>query len=258
MRKRVYEIIELGRSGGPACLAYEILMLVAIIVSIFPLMFATEHRAFRIIEVVTVSLFLIDYLLRWWTADYWTGKGKLSFLLYPLTGWAVIDLLSILPAVTLLNKGFKLLRIARLLRIIRLLKLFRYSDSIVVLSRVLRKEKNVLLSVLAIAVFYVFITALIMFNAEPRVDPVTGNDTFRDFFDALYWATVTLTTVGYGDMIPVTDVGRFVIMLSSLFGVAVIALPSGVITASYLEEIRTLRTTQKEEQAKETVEKTDI
>ena len=79
-----------------------------------------------------------------------------------------------------------------------------------------------------------------MFNVEPRVNPITGNTNFENFFDALYWATVTLTTVGYGDMIPVTDIGRLVSMLSSLFGVAIIALPSGVITASYLDELRNL------------------
>ena len=77
-----------------------------------------------------------------------------------------------------------------------------------------------------------------MFNAEPHVDPETGEPTFVSFFDALYWATVTLTTVGYGDLCPVTDLGRFISMLSSLFGVAIIALPSGVITASYLDELR--------------------
>ena len=97
---------------------------------------------------------------------------------------------------------------------------------------------------LGIAVFYVFLTALIMFNAEPHINPETGATTFNDFFDALYWATVTLTTVGYGDLTPATDIGRFVSMLSSLFGVAVIALPSGVITASYLEELRSLRNTK--------------
>ena len=80
-----------------------------------------------------------------------------------------------------------------------------------------------------------------MFNAEPHINPNTGVATFETFFDALYWATVTLTTVGYGDMIPVTDLGRFISMLSSLFGVAIIALPSGVITASYLEELRAER-----------------
>ena len=86
-----------------------------------------------------------------------------------------------------------------------------------------------------------------MFNAEPHINPVTGATTFENFFDALYWATVTLTTVGYGDMIPVTDIGRFVSMLSSLFGVAIIALPSGVITAGYLDELRSKKDIEKKE-----------
>ena len=114
------------------------------------------------------------------------------------------------------------------------------------LGKVIRKEKTVLMTVLGIAVFYVFLTALIMFNVEPRINPETGATTFRDFFDALYWATVTLTTVGYGDLTPVTDIGRLVSMLSSLFGVAVIALPSGVITASYLEELRNAKNESKQ------------
>ena len=92
-----------------------------------------------------------------------------------------------------------------------------------------------------LALFYIFLTALVMFNAEPHTDPTTGEETFDSFFDALYWATVTLTTVGYSDLCPVTDIGRIVSMISSLFGVAIIALPSGVITAGYLEELRELR-----------------
>ena len=238
MRKRIYEIIEQGRSGDVASIVYDISMLIAITASIVPLMFVEDNQVFHIIEIVTVSLFIIDYLLRWLTADYRLKKGAWSFVLYPVSGWAVIDLLSILPGLSLLGRGFKIFRVTRLLRILRLFKFFRYSDKIQVLGRVIRKEKKVLFSVLAIAIFYVFLTALIMFNAEPHVNPDTGVTVFSDFFDALYWATVTLTTVGYGDMIPVTDLGRFVSMLSSLFGVAIIALPSGVITASYLEELR--------------------
>ena len=102
---------------------------------------------------------------------------------------------------------------------------------------ILYKERQVLSSVLVLALIYIFVTALILFNVEPHVNPYTHQHTFHSFFDALYWATVTLTTVGYGDMCPVTDVGRFVSMLSSLFGVAVIALPSSVITARYLDEL---------------------
>lgn len=247
MRKRLYEIIEQYRDKDWASLIYDLVMLVAIVASIVPLMFVEDYPAFRIIEIVTVTLFIIDYMLRWITADYRLGKKGMSFVMYPFTGWAIIDLLSILPGLSLVGRGFKIFRLTRLLRILRLFKLFRYSDKIQVLWKVLRKEKSVLLTVLGIAVFYVFLTALIMFNAEPHVNPVTGATTFEDFFDALYWATVTLTTVGYGDMIPVTDIGRFVSMLSSLFGVAIIALPSGVITASYLEELRALKQQKEKE-----------
>ena len=81
------------------------------------------------------------------------------------------------------------------------------------------------------ALFYIVLTALIMFNIEESV-------MFEDFFDALYWATTTLTTVGYGDIYPATDIGRVISMLSAILGVAVIALPSGVITASYLDQLR--------------------
>ena len=231
-------IIEPGKKGDWAGIAYDIFMLVVITVSIIPLMFVEENAVFRVIEQVTVVIFIIDYLLRWMTADYRLEKGRWSFVLYPVSVWAIVDLLSILPGLSLLGRGFKIFRITRLLRILRLFKFIRYSEKIQVLGRVIRKEKTVLLSVLVIAVFYVFLTALIMFNAEPHINPETGVATFEDFFDALYWATVTLTTVGYGDLCPVTDIGRFVSMLSSLFGVAIIALPSGVITASYLDELR--------------------
>lgn len=246
MRKRIYEIIEPSQKGDKFSLVYDILMLVAIIASLVPLMFAEDNATFRMIERVTVALFIFDYLLRWITADYKLQKKGWSFVLYPFSGWAIIDLLSILPGLSLLGRGFKIVRITRLLRILRIFKVIRYSSKIQVLGRVLRKERNVLLSVLAIAIFYVFLTALIMFNAEPHINPVTGAVTFEDFFDALYWATVTLTTVGYGDMIPATDLGRFISMVSSLFGVAIIALPSGVITASYLEELRSQRRKKQE------------
>lgn len=248
MRKRIYEIIEQGKRGDKVSIVYDILMLIAIIVSIIPLMFVEEYPIFHYIEIVTVSIFIIDYFMRWITADFRSPSKKVPFLTYPFTFWAIIDLLSILPALSLLAQGFKIFRITRLLRVLRLFKVFRYTDKVRVLGRVIRKEKTVLLTVLGFAIFYVFLTALIMFNAEPRINPNTGAVTFSSFFDALYWATVTLTTVGYGDLTPVTNIGRFVSMLSSLFGVAVIALPSGVITASYLEELRSARKSKNEKE----------
>lgn len=217
---------------------YDYYMLFMIILSIIPLMYIENHPIFNVIEFITVSAFIIDYLLRWLTANFLLNKGKSSYVFYPFTPMAIIDLLSILPGLGILNQSFKLLRLTRLMKIVRLMKVLRYSDKIGMFLRVLNKERYVLFSVLIMAIFYIFITALIMFNAEPHINPATGQETFHSFFDALYWATVTLTTVGYGDLCPVTELGRVVSMFSSLFGVAIIALPSGVITASYLDELR--------------------
>lgn len=253
-RKDLYVFLNRSPQKKGWSRVYNIAMMLAITASIIPLTFRTFHPWFKVVEIITVSFFLVDYLLRWSTADYKLGRGAWSFLLYPVTPMAIIDLLSMLPAIHLLGAGFKIFRITRLLRILRVFKFLRYSDKVEVFLRVIRKERQVLLSVLMIAIFYVFVTALLMFNTEPRFNPETGAETFRDFFDALYWATVTLTTVGYGDLCPVTDLGRFVSMLSSIFGVAIIALPSGVITASYLEELRSDR---KKKQEAETASQAD-
>ena len=242
MRKRLYTIVEQGRDNDWVSYIYDVIILLAITASIIPLMFIETYHVFDIIEQVTVGLLITDYLLRWFTADYIAGKGNKgkwwSFLIYPLTPWAIIDFLAILPGLNLLGQGFKVLRISRLLRILRLFKFIRYSKNIKILGNVIKREKKILFTVLGIAVFYIFVSALVMFNAEPHINPETGQATFENFFDALYWATVTLTTVGYGDVTPVTDIGRFISMVSSLFGVAIIALPSGVITAAYIEELR--------------------
>lgn len=238
LQQRIYNLINRDKKGMWASRIYDWYMLVMIIASIVPLMFIEDYPIFKTIEIVTVIAFIIDYALRWYTADLELKKGWHSYIIYPFTPMAIIDLLSILPGLNLISPEFKLLRLTRLLKIVRLLKIFRYSDKITIFLKVLQKERQVLLSVLMLAIFYIFITALVMFNAEPHINPNNGEETFHSFFDALYWATVTLTTVGYGDLCPVTDIGRVVSMLSSLFGVAIIALPSGVITASYLDELR--------------------
>ena len=248
---RIYDLINKDKKGMWASRLYDWYMLVMIIASIVPLMFIEDYPIFTTIEWITVSAFIIDYLFRWLTSNILLKRGWVSYLIYPFTPMAIIDLLSILPGFGLINPEFKLLRLTRLLKIVRLLKLFRYSHKITMFFRVLVKERSVLLSVLVLAIFYILITALIMFNIEPHTNPITGEQTFNSFFDAVYWATVTLTTVGYGDLTPVTDVGRFISMISSLFGVAIIALPSGVITASYMEELKEY----KEQQAAEALKK---
>lgn len=216
---------------------YDILMLVMIVLSIIPLMFREHLTLFVWFDQISVVVFILDYLLRWGTADLKRpGRNKiLSFVIHPFTPMAILDLLSILPSVGIFGRSLKVLRIVRLLKTFRLFKFLRYSRQIQIIVKVLKKEKKILLTVMGIAVFYIFVTALIMFNVESGEE---GTVIFSSFFDALYWATTTLTTVGYGDIYPVSEIGRFISMLSSLLGVAVIALPSGVITASYLEELR--------------------
>ena len=145
---------------------------------------------------------------------------------------AVIDLISILPSITILNSSFRLLKLFRLLRTLKVLRSFkflRYSKSFDIITNVFRKQKKVLSAVATMAVAYILISALVIYNVEP--------ESFETFFDAIYWATISLTTVGYSDIYPITTIGRIVTMISSAFGIAIIALPSGVITAGYLEEI---------------------
>jgi voltage-gated potassium channel len=132
----------------------------------------------------------------------------------------------------MLNSGFKLLKLFRLMRalkVFRTLKFLRYSKSFEIILIVFKKQKRVLSAVATMAVAYVLVSALVIYNVEP--------ESFGNFFDAIYWATVSLTTVGYGDIYPVTTIGRLVTMVSSVLGIAIIALPSGVITAGYLSEV---------------------
>ena len=97
------------------------------------------------------------------------------------------------------------------------------------LGAVFKEQRKPLLTVAIVAIVYIFVSAVIVFNVEP--------DTFNTFFDAIYWATISLTTVGYGDIYPVSTAGRVVTMVSSLFGIGIIALPSGIITAGFMKEM---------------------
>ena len=236
VRKRIFEIIEVGKEDDKVSRFYDFFIMVVIVVSILPLMIKESNDITNVIDKVTVAIFIIDYILRLITADYKLNKGASSFLRYPFTFMAIIDLLSILPSVTVLSKGFRILKIARLLRtlrVFRVFKAFRYSKNISIIINVFKKQKDSLVVVCALAVGYIVVTALVMFNFEP--------DTFNTFFDAIYWATVSLTTVGYGDVYATSTVGRIITMISSIFGIAIVALPAGIITAGYMDEINDIK-----------------
>ena len=239
MRQKIFEIIERDENDNLISKLYDRIMQLAIFVSIIPLMFRGQNVIFTTIESVVTILFVTDYLLRWLTSDLRSKKkGIWAFVLYPFTLIAIIDLLTILPAISYVNDSLRVLRTWRLLRILRIAKVFKYYEPLQIVMEVFRKKAPVLLTVVGFALFYIFVTALFMFNVEQSVNPKTGELFFDDFFDALYWSTCTLTTVGYGDIYPISDIGRIVSMISALVGIAIIALPSGIITAGYMEEVQ--------------------
>lgn len=239
-RKRIYSIVEprYNNQDSIKARAYDWIMLVAIIISIIPLMFREQTKLFYVFDFVSCGIFIIDYILRWMTADIRMKKGLLSFIIYPFTFMAIIDLLSILPTFTFVKNAFKLTRIIRLMKIIRVVRVIRYFEPLRIVMAVIKKQRVILSTVLSLALVYVFITALIMFNAEEQINPNTGEYLFPTFFDAFYWASCTLTTVGYGDIYPISSTGRVISIISSVVGIAIIALPSGIITAGYMEEVK--------------------
>lgn len=234
MRKKIFNIIE--RTDGRYLLStiYDYFMIIIISLSIIPLGIKQPSKFLYVLDLICVVIFIVDYLLRWITADYkYNNKSIISFLKYPFGFFAIIDIISILPSLIVINKGFRLLKIfrmARAFRVFRAFKMFRYSKSIEIIVTVLKKTKASLIAVGTLAIAYIVISALVVFNVEP--------DSFKNFFEAVYWATISLTTVGYGDIYPITTIGRIVTMVSSVFGVAIVALPASIITAGYMSEIQ--------------------
>ena len=233
MRKRIFEIIEVAKGDDKASRYYDLLMIVVIIISIIPLAFKEPDPVFQTIDKICVTVFIVDYILRLATADYKYDSQTIgSFVRYPFSPMAIIDLLSILPSFLMINQGLKLLRLLRLaraLRVFRVFRVMRYSKSIEIILSVIKRSKDSLTAVCILAVGYILVSALVIFNVEP--------ESFNNFFEAIYWATVSLTTVGYGDIYPITSVGRVITMISSIFGIAIVALPAGIITAGYMKEL---------------------
>jgi len=233
MRRRIFEIIEKSEVDDRLSSLYDYFMIMIILISLFPLAFKQNNSIFMMMDKVAVFIFIVDYILRWMTADYKFEKKRISsFLKYPFSFMAIVDLLSILPSLTIVNSGFKAFRILRMIRamkVLRIFKIVRYSKSFEIIGNVIRRSKESLIAVCILAIGYILISALVIFNVEP--------ESFDNFFDAIYWATVSLTTVGYGDIYPVTTFGRVITMISSIFGIAIVALPAGIITAGYMSEV---------------------
>ena len=231
-RKQVFDIIEPLSKNHEASKYYDWMMVVVTLLSFVPLVFHDEHAwPLALINVLCTIIFTIDYLARFVTADYHYKKhDKWSFIRYPFSPLALIDLIVILSVATSINSGFRLLRAARLLHVVRI---FQHSRSLQLIKIVLKRATRPLLFVASLGLIYIFMVAAVMFNEEPEL--------FPNFLDALYWAVMTLAAIGYGDIVPMTELGRVITMISAVVGVAIFALPVSVITAEYVAVVNEYR-----------------
>lgn len=229
-KRRIYEVIEVSSIGDKSSRAYDVMMNTAIIVSLIPMTLKKDTPVTFCLELFATFIFVLDYAARVYTADYKMGyKHYRAYIAYIISPLAIFDLLSILPIIYWFTPVRSWIGLLRLFRAFRAVKLVRYSKTMIVISNVIRKVKKQLMAVLLLITVYIFMSAMLIFQLEPNL--------FNNFFDALYWATISITTIGYGDISPVTPIGRMITMISALVGVAVIALPSGIITAAYMNEI---------------------
>ena len=223
MRKKIYKMVHLYEDNRLSIL-YKWAMMAFIVLSLLVLTTRETNAIIHGIDFFCLLVFCMDYILRWITADYKFKKHHWkSFVRYPFRWIALIDLLSIIAIVCPLFGFFPSLSILKVFRVVRL---FRYLKGARVIVRILVKAKKSLCAVGAFALGYLLVSAIVIFHAEPQ--------TFPTFFDALYWSTISLTTVGYGDLYPVSVIGRTIAMLSSFFGIAIVALPAAVVTAEYV------------------------
>jgi voltage-gated potassium channel len=193
---------------------------------------------FAAFEFISVLIFTIEYLLRIWTSNlkYPRRNRIFSVLAFMLSGMAFIDLLSILPFYIPIATSIDLrvLRVLRLTRILRILKIGRYSASMALIGRVLKRSKADLIVTLFVTFLLLLLASSLMYYIENPVQP----DKFPNIVASAWWTIVTLTTVGYGDVYPVTVLGKVLGGVSALLGISLVALPTGIISSGFMEEIR--------------------
>lgn len=245
-RRRIFTIIQVGNLEDIPSRAYDISLVVAVAINIFIALFDTfpESEPYRnwilTVELITVLFFTIDYILRIVTADYLYEdepavtpvKARIKFIF----SWSgLVDFLSCVPF--FVASGGGTLRMFRIIRILRVFRIHHYADPLRVIGDVLRKKKGQLMSSCFIVFILMIAASLLMYNFEHEAQP----EAFANAFSGFWWAANSLLTVGYGDVVPITLAGRICGLVLTFLGVGVVAIPTGILSAGFMEQVSIAR-----------------
>jgi len=234
MKRKIFDIIQIGDKSNRASRVFDYFIMVNILLNISVMFLMTFERLsgwfglFKLIEYVTTFFFCVEYVLRIWTAPYlYRDKPYLRFL-FSYDG--IVDLLTILPVFFL--TGFVVFRMLRVVRILHLFRLNAQYDSFNVITEVLKKKRNQIISSVFIIAVLLLASSLCMYSAEHEAQP----GVFENAFSGIWWAVSTVLTVGYGDIYPITILGKCMAIVISFLGVGVVAIPTGIISAGFVEQ----------------------
>ena len=242
LQRRTMEILEMGGDGDRASLWCErvitlmvVLNVIAVVLETVPALEAGARDVFLHFERFSIAFFTVEYLLRLWSAGARFGAGRAwqGRRAYLLSFGGIIDIASILPFyLQFLFPGLDL-RVLRILRLVRLLKLSHYSTAIEDLVEAVRAERRAFGATLYLLAIALTLTSALMFYAEGEVQP----EKFASIPHAMYWSAITLTTVGYGDVSPVTPIGRVISVLTAFLGVSTVAMLTGIVASSFATQV---------------------
>ena len=253
MKRRLFEIIQPDHGNSLASRVFDWFITTLILLSVVSVYAVTFDLPPKVkvplarLEDFVAIVFTVEYVLRIWTADLLHPKSGVigSRVNYVCSAMAVIDLVAILPFwLPMFIPGSMMgVRALRLVRVLRLLKLGRYFEAVASVGDVVRAKKRELFGSLFFVLLMMMVASLVIYSAEHDAQP----DVFRNAFSGLWWAVATLTTVGYGDIYPVTVVGRIFGAVIALLGIGMVAIPTGIISSGLMERISGDKNTQKDE-----------
>lgn len=247
-QKRLFNMVSVGVVDEPLNQAYDVISTAALLINLtvtvlmtFDSVNSRHSDVLLLLEEVTVAFFAVDYGLRLITARYQypTTPPKKAVLKYICSFSGVIDLLSFFPYYlpVVFPYGAAVFRIIRVARIMRLFRINAYYDSMNVITVVLKRKRQQLLSSVFIILVLMFAASLCMYSLEHSAQP----EVFSNAFSGIWWATSTLLTVGYGDIYPVTTAGKIAGIIISFLGVGMVAIPTGIISAGFVEQYSRLK-----------------